>query len=202
MEGWGTLRVVLQTGGTSIVDVSCGSCSRCIVDLDFWCTRHLSQADGTLLAEVNPAPSENTLMVALGLSALASHSSIQTPVLIEAPEVQVAQALVDLLAQVQTFVTADSRSAEARSQVATASETGRAGTVLNVVDHGKAVRAVERGGTVVFTPSDVKQPTLTEVVQRELSVIGVTSLAHLRNAGVKRLSEALAGGGAGAHSNA
>lgn len=195
MEGWGTLRIVRRARGTALLDASCGACDRCTDGLDFWCTSPSFENEGTLLAELGLMPSEHTLMVVLGLTALAGRSPVRTPVLIETPEVEIAQRIAALLAPAQTFVTDDSRGVETRKQLAAASRTGRAGTVLNVVDHGKAVRAVERGGVVVVTPSAAVRATLTEIVQRELSVVGVTSLAHLRSIGPEPLSEALASEG-------
>lgn len=146
-----------------------------------------------MLAALDDLPDEGILMTLLGLSSLSSRASVATPVLIETSDAETAGRLAAVLLPVDALATADSRSPETRARLSELSRTGRAATVLNARDQGKAVRAVERGGTVVLVTGEGPQPTLTEIVQRELTVIGVDSLAPLRGVGVDRLSAVLAG---------
>jgi hypothetical protein len=63
--------------------------------------------------------------------------------------------------------------------LADATPTGRAEVVLSLIDGRAATKAVARGGVVCLPDRQLPMPTVTEVVQRELRLVGVHSLRDL-----------------------
>ncbi|MGZ4538545.1 MAG: hypothetical protein ACXVYC_00045 [Blastococcus sp.] len=66
----------------------------------------------------------------------------------------------------------DGRDSQTRSELAGLSSTGRAATVASPVDGISAVRSVERGGSVYLADTVTLVPTVTDVVQRYVSIRG------------------------------
>ncbi|WP_191278635.1 hypothetical protein [Nocardioides flavus (ex Wang et al. 2016)] len=90
------------------------------------------------------------------------------------------KALVHLWHSGVVHVSPDGRDTETRAALRADSRTGRAQVVLALKDARSAVKSVQRGGTVCLPAADVDAPTITELVQRDVRLVGpsdITSIA-------------------------
>src|SRR5690606_17162758 len=94
------------------------------------------------------------------------------------------------------IVASSPRDPAAMSALAEVSATGRADAVASLGSARDAVRAVSRGGTVCLSGQPTEAPTVTELVQREVRLVGASDLpATLARVG-RRDVESVLGAGA------
>jgi hypothetical protein len=80
------------------------------------------------------------------------------------------------------LLTGDPWSPLAKEQLADSSAFGRADVVVSLLSGRDGVLAVRRGGTVCLGDASVAMPSVTELAQREVRIVGPQDLA----VGVKR----------------
>ena len=174
------LRAVPGEGTTQLVDSRCGTCAACRSARDYWCLD--ARDSGTVLAEL--ADARDSGLVARWTSALAALTVVRRDpgsallVLTDRDGASVA-ALVEPLHDGPVVVTHDPRDPEMRTRLVELSPTGRAPLVLTVTDVRKAVRAVERGGQVCGPDDRVRLPTVTELVQRDVTLVSARGIDAL-----------------------
>ena len=101
-------------------------------------------------------------------------------------------AMMGLVFTGRVIATADPKDPAIRARVAALTETGRAPVVVALADAQMAVHAVARGGVVCLPDAAVQTPTVTQLVQRELTLVSARDVAALvRLAGRARLEAAL-----------
>lgn len=167
-------------GSTLLDDVSCGTCPACRAGRDYWCSAPLLTGTplGTLRGDVavDLVRRWTTVMCALLDAEVPQDDAVL--VLTQEPSDEV----VRLVAGVHdglVLTSADGRDEHTRDVLASASPTGRAQVVIALRDARTAVRSVQRGGTVCLPDAPVDAPTVTELVQRDVRLLGPSSLAPL-----------------------
>ena len=174
------LRFATGDAGVQLVDVRCGACAACDAGRDYWCLE--ARESGDVLAEVCGV--QDTGLVRRWVSALAAlalaHRSTDALLVLDDVDAEAVAALVAPWVQGDVVVAADARDPEMRRRLAAVSATGRAPLVLTVTDVRSAVRAVERGGQVCGPDGATRLPSVTELVQRDVTLLaarGVDALA-------------------------
>lgn len=168
-----------DTGSAAVVDLSCGRCAPCLADADLWCAQ--PRAHGDVLLEV-PAHQDKTATRALLLAdavRCAEPADEQTVLMLGGEVAVAAAALVRLLHGGTVLVAREARDPDVLAALEAARPSGRADVVGCYRDDRAAVRAVSRGGDVCLALQDAAATTVTELVQREVRLIGPRSLTAL-----------------------
>lgn len=167
------------TGSAAVIDVSCGRCAACTSGSDLWCSR--PHSDGEVLVEVPAAHGETATQSLLVADAVrCAEPADEHAVLVLGGAAAVAAAALVRLMQSGAVLTArDARDPEVRGALAVARPSGRADVVACVHDDRAAVRAVARGGDVCIAFGGPATTSVTELVQREVRLLGPRSLTAL-----------------------
>lgn len=179
---------------TQVLDVSCGSCAACSGRRPYWCLDPRSEGRPVTaiagLADLGELRRWFSLLEALAGCAVDNDAALL--VLSPAPRDAV-RSLVGLVHRGLTCASEDGRDDQTRATVARASATGRAHMVVASHDAQRAVKAVQRGGTVCLPDAPVVPPTVTELVQRDVQLVGPRDVTRLRDrVDEESLSHALA----------
>lgn len=163
--------------GVVLVDRSCGSCPCCRAGASLWCER--PEVDGRELARPVPADrAEATYSALTAAAALIEAPSVSTVLVVGRPGGPL-HVLARELTEARVLVSADPFDADLRAALASLEPTGRAPVVVAAADARAAVKAVRRGGHVcIGHPSD-ELPSVTELVQREVTLVGPRDVAGL-----------------------
>jgi threonine dehydrogenase-like Zn-dependent dehydrogenase len=165
-----------------LVDRSCGSCPSCAAGATLWCRR--PSAEGRDLGSPFPADRAEAVASAIaGAAALAEAPPASTVLVVDREDGPLA-----VLARVVTagrVVGPDLSDADLRSALATTEPTGRAAVIVAGADARAAVKAVRRGGHVCVGQPGARLPSVTELVQREVTLVGPRDVAAL----VRRVGE-------------
>lgn len=162
------------THGAVLVDHACGVCASCTAGASLWCANPV--ADGRDLTPELPADRVAGLADALlGVSALAAAPGVAAVLVVGDPQGPTA-VLARALATGRVVVA--SEPAAARDELA-GEPTGRAAVVLAGPDARAAVRAVRRGGHVCVADPTATLPSVTELVQREVTLVAPQDVAAL-----------------------
>ncbi|WP_028656962.1 hypothetical protein [Nocardioides sp. J54] len=160
------------TDGAVLVDLACGSCGACADGATLWCRRPLTE--GRDLTPVLPVGRVGEAIDALlGVAALAEAPADAAVLLLTTPGGPLAVLAATVVAG-RLVVTTDPD--EARAELA-GEPTGRAGVVVAGADARTAVRMVRRGGHVVVAGADLPLPSVTELVQREVTLLAPREVA-------------------------
>lgn len=170
------------TEGVVFVDRSCGDCASCTAGAPSWCLHPTT--DGGDLTTEGATRSDDVLRAALaGAAALLEVPAPSTVLVIGEPDGALA-ILVRALLAVRVVASPDPFDAATRSALAAVEPTGRAPVVVAGRDARAAVKAVCRGGHVCVGDRGALMPSVTELVQREVTLVGPRDLgAVVRRAG-------------------
>jgi hypothetical protein len=174
------MQIVGDGERTHVLDVHCGRCAACRASLDFWCLdpRH----DGErLLSLATRVSTDHVQRWLAALAALATTTPASDAVLLVLEEVD-ADAATELVRPWHSgpvLASPDGRDEMTRSHLAELSATGRAQTVLTLHEARTAVRAVQRGGQVCLPDVVVDAPSVTELVQRDVKLVGAQRIRDL-----------------------
>ena len=162
------------THGAVLVDHACGACASCTTGAPLWCATPV--ADGRDLTPGLPADRIAGLAHALLTVAALDAAPAAAAVLVvgdpQGPTAVLARALAD------GRVVVASEPAAARGELA-GEPTGRAAVVVAGTDARAAVRAVRRGGHVCVADPTATLPSVTELVQREVTLVAPQDVAAL-----------------------
>jgi hypothetical protein len=167
--------------GVQLIDVRCGRCGACGAQRDYWCWE--PRADGDVLAEVTGVQDASLVRrwaSALAALSVARHEPAAALLVLADVDASMTTEIVAPWATGPVVVGADVRDPEMRRRLATVSPTGRAPMVLAVDDLRTAVRAVERGGQVCGPDGGVSLPSVTELVQRDVTMVSARGIETLR----------------------
>jgi hypothetical protein len=165
------LHVEVERNRTWLVDARCGACAACGVGRDYWCLS--AHESGPVLAEV--AGVRDVTLVRRWIGALAAfaagrHEPAATLLVLAEGSPELVAELVQLWHSGAVVVASDARDPGMRHRLSKLSGTGRAPLVLTVTDVRAAVRAVERGGRVYGPDDGMLLPSVTELVQRDVTL--------------------------------
>lgn len=177
------LRFLTGDNATQVVDVRCGDCSACRVGRDYWCLE--AQESGELLAEVSGVrDAELVRRWTTALAALAATRREPSAALLVLADVS-PDVVAELVAPWHggpVLAAPDARDTHMRERLGAHSATGRAPLVLTVTDVRAAVRAVERGGQVCGPDTPAGLPSVTELVQRDVTLVSAASVDSIGSA--------------------
>lgn len=166
------LRFLTKDATVQLLDVRCRRCAACHAGRDYWCLEE--RESGSVLAEVEGVVDAELVRrwasTLAGLAVARRDSAAALLVLADASP----EPVVDLVARWHggpVVVASDARSPGMRERLARLSGTGRAPLVLTVTDVRAAVRAVERGGQVCGPDAQAPLPSVTELVQRDVTLV-------------------------------
>lgn len=163
------------TGAAQLVDVSCGTCATCQSGAVLWCTSPVE--DGDAVFEI-PNSSANFVSSLLALAAIDAAATNPDDVVValadEAPDV-LAQ-LLQLIHSGTVLATTDLKDPALLETLATLRPNGRADLIVTLGSPRDAVRAVSRGGTVCMPGTTTTDVSVTELVQREVRLVGPKNL--------------------------
>lgn len=168
-------------GSALIADLSCGECEHCTSGFSLWCAAP-DEANARVAADVRADLAESLIQSLLATAALAS---IPAAAFDHSPVV----AIGDSAAVVATFarrvvpgpiLTArDSRDESLREHLAQAHASGRPRVAISGDSLRAAVRLTRRGGFACGPLDTGALPSVTELVQREVTVPEARSVREL-----------------------
>jgi hypothetical protein len=195
------VKVTLQDGVLSLRDVSCDQCVECVAGFALWC--RTPTLDGPVVLELDQperqegfggADGGEGLLRLLGATAALSGAQVQpnAVVLVLDDDFQTLGRLVRLVHAGPVLATADAADPDVRVRLAGLTASGRADVVVTTRQARTAVKAVIRGGVVCLPAASVIAPTVTELVQREVRMVGATDIvALLRRVGADQIKQAV-----------
>jgi hypothetical protein len=149
-----------------LVDRACGACASCLAGATLWCLA-LAPEGRDLTPELPSEHLEALRDALLAVAALDTVPASATALLVRdpaGPAALLARALLDD----RVVVAPDLATARERL---VGEPLGRASVVVADADVAGAVRAVRRGGRVFVLCTDATMPSMTELVQREVSLL-------------------------------
>lgn len=177
-----SLRTRRTTHGVVLVDHACGGCAACVAGATLWCLDPTDEGRD-LTPEVPPSRAADLVGALLAVAALQEVPASES-VLVRGDADGATAVLVRALAAGRVVVASDPMAA--RDELAT-EPTGRAAVVVAGKDARGAVRAVRRGGHVCVADPTAALPSVTELVQREVTLVGprdVVGVARRVDAGL------------------
>ena len=162
-----------------LLDHACEKCIACEAGWPVWCEQPTpGQAFCSVPVDLGAVEASGMLMAASAF--LSSEIPSQAVVLVVAAEGE--EAILDLLRLVHSgtvLLASDPRDLAVKKQLAELNGIGRADVVVSLHSGRNAVLAVKRGGTVCLPEGVVDMPTVTELAQREVRVVGPRSISEL-----------------------
>lgn len=157
-----------------LVDLSCGRCPECEAGAPVWCREQ--GEEGCEVVRVPAALAPEALEALLAAAAL-EQAPQGVPVLVVAAPGSPLPELVRRLRADDSVVCGDPADGEVREALAALDATGRAPVLVTTGDARRAVKAVRRGGHVCVSGTAVALPSITELVQREVTLLAPRDLA-------------------------
>lgn len=181
----GSLRARRDGDDIVVDDRSCGRCPTCAAGFRLWCADP-AEGDEVLRAtsELDPAAA---LLALTAAAAFAASSTTPDQVVLALDEATGSGAadpfdLARLLGRVHpgpVLAARDAADPGVRAELARLTELGRADVIVATAQARSAVKAVRRGGTVCLPAAHVDASTVTELVQRELRLVGARDVRGL-----------------------
>lgn len=180
--GTGVRLLESSPGTTSVVDVSCGACSACRAGSALWC--ETPRDDGAVLAIAAAARACESLSALLLADAVrcADLDGDEVVLVLGGEEAVAAGALVGSFHAGPVLVGADPRDGGLQERLLSLRPSGRADVVASAGSDRDAVRSVVRGGDVCLVCDGPLTTTVTELVQREVRLVGPRDPARLLEA--------------------
>jgi D-arabinose 1-dehydrogenase-like Zn-dependent alcohol dehydrogenase len=167
-------------GTVTFADASCGACEECSAGVRLWCTNPCDEPArvGAAVPGEYADLIESALLSVAALVALRPLDRHET-VLATGASAGAAAVFARKITGAAVLTASDPRDEDVRRQLADQDSSGRA-SVIVATDHLRdAVRAVRRGGYVCGAPNTDLLPSVTELVQREVSLIGPQDITEL-----------------------
>ena len=184
----GPLRADCDGGVVTVREHSCGACATCVAGWPLHCAEPREVGDVVLVVAGDDARA--TLRRVTAASALASlPPDPEHVVLCLDDALGVGPTLADFVRCVHRGPVVEASSPtdpEARTALAALSPLGRADIVVSTHDARSAVKAVRRGRWVCLPLDEVASPSVTEVVQREVTLVAARSLGDFNDVGGAR----------------
>lgn len=178
-----SLGVRRAPAGVVLMDRSCGGCATCVAGATLWCTR--PRAGGCDLTPAFPAELTHALVSALTGAAAVAEAPTASTVLVVDDEGGPLAILVREIVPSRVLANPDPFDAGTKSALVELESSGRAPVVVSGPDARSAVKVVRRGGHVCIGLTDARMPSVTELVQREVTLVGPRDAART----VQRLGE-------------
>ena len=174
----GALRAERRGDSIVVLDRSCGGCPTCRTGFRLWCTNLGPEREQVAFFTTrDPRSVLRSLTAAAAFVGACVDPQAVVLVLDDSDDDPMSIAgLVRSLHSGAVYVTSDSADPAIRAGIAAASPHGRADVVVASLLARDAVKAVVRGGVVCLSADAVEAPTVTELVQREVRLVGARSV--------------------------
>jgi len=185
-EHWlGSLHAMSTDGQVTVFDHSCGTCPQCSAGWSLHCSVIIDTGVTALIAPGDdPEALLRRVTASSALSALAPDSANVVLCLDEAaPEGPTLADFVRCVHSGPVLEAATPTDPPIVQALAGMTALGRADIVVTTSQARAAVKAVRRGRWVCLPLADVTAPTITEVVQREVTLVAPRALADFSNVG-------------------
>lgn len=191
----GALSVQTSGAQTVVEDRACAACAACRAGWAVWCSSPLARGEHVLRLDVALTGEEilPPLLASAAFVASARRGDAIVLAVGSAGPVSL-PALVRLVHGGEVIAAAGAGEPAARAVLADLSPTGRADVVVSCGDIRAAVRAVSRGGVVCLPGASGSGPSITELVQREVRLVGPRRLGDLVAAAGRPAVEAVLSG--------
>lgn len=188
----GTVLIRVRNG-LAVVDRSCGVCRTCVVGARYWCPEPLKRGETLLTTPANVVPTSILTALTAMSAVIAAKLTPQSTVLVLSPlGHEVIARIVGFIHAGPILSAAEAGDQQVRRRLADLTVTGRADAVVALRDGREAVKAVVRGGTVCLPDSPLRCPSIAELVQREVRLVGPQDLKDsIRRAGREALEDLL-----------
>ena len=177
--------MVEADGRLLVRDLACGRCVNCRAGAPLWCSDPADEGPVLLDLSTYDADALALLRALTAATALAeSGVSTDSVVLVLDEHPGPLHALCRLAYVGDILCAGDAADADLRRRLAEVSPYARADVVVTTRAARAAVKAVVRGGLVCLPSSEVEAPSVTELVQREVRLVGAMDLAgYIRTVG-------------------
>jgi hypothetical protein len=185
-EHWlGSLQAMCSDGVVTLLDHSCGACPECTAGWPLYCTSIRDEGVTALVtAGNNPEAVLRRVTTASALAALAPDSARVVLCLDEAsPEGPTLADFVRCVYPGPVLEATSPTDPHVVQALAGSTSLGRADIVVTTSQARAAVKAVRRGRWVCLPFAEVVAPTITELVQREVTLVAPRALADFSNVG-------------------
>lgn len=173
-----TLQVRVEEGITRMFDHACGNCESCLRGVLLRCTEPWPVGVEILRGSVDP----DTMMRAVtAAAAFASSGASDDAVVLVVADQPTLGRLIRTIHPGTVIETDSTADAAVRAQLKDLTPTGRPDVVVTDRQGRAAVKAVVRGGSVALPWAAVDAPTVTELVQREVTLVGPKAVQDLVN---------------------
>ena len=173
-----TLQIRVEFGITRMFDHACGNCEACLRGVLLSCTEPWAVGVEILRGTVEPD------VMLRAVTAAAAFVSINAPadavVLVLSDEPRLAR-LIRIVHSGHVLESASSSDSDVRAALLELTATGRPDVVVTDRQGRAAVKAVVRGGVVALPFAEVDAPSVTELVQREVTLVGPKAVQDLVN---------------------
>jgi threonine dehydrogenase-like Zn-dependent dehydrogenase len=174
--------VALRAAGpsaTDVVDISCGSCEACVAGARLWCDDPRQEGRVLVSTRVGSAAASVSALLLADAVRSAELGGDEVVLVLGGGEARAAAALVRRIHPGEVLVASDAKDAALREQLDALRPSGRADVVAAAADDRTAVRAVARGGDVCLAGEAAPASSVTELVQREVRLVGPRDVAGL-----------------------
>jgi|NGEPerStandDraft_6_1074524.scaffolds.fasta_scaffold123285_1 hypothetical protein len=170
---------------SEIIDLSCGHCPLCASGSSWWCENPGDVSEGERLGVGRRAPTEKLdrlIDAALVASAAVQADLRGATVTVVGPGRRPLLEMVRGMGAARILQAPDTLDVELLATLSQLEATGRPGFVLTLGDIRSAVLSVRRGGAVCAGRNGGELPSLKELVQREVRVLGPADVFALLEA--------------------
>ena len=177
----GALTATRRGENVVVQDHSCGNCATCQSGSRLWCTQPGDAYDlFSPITRLDPRDLLRSLTASAAF--LSARVDPQSVVLVLDHASDDPMSIESVLRRVHpgaVFGTSNASDKDIRARIAEASASGRADAVVASHLARDAVKAVVRGGIVCLPADAVESPTVTELVQREVRLVGARNVHEI-----------------------
>ena len=173
-----TLQIRVEFGITRMFDHACGNCEACLRGVLLSCTEPWAVGVEILRGAVEPDVMLRAVTAAAAFTSSGAAPDAVVLVLSDTPT------LAKLIRTIHTGPVLESTSSadpDVRAALQGLTPTGRPDVVVTDRQGRAAVKAVVRGGMVALPFAEVDAPSVTELVQREVTLVGPKAVQDLVN---------------------
>ena len=173
-----TLQIRVEYGITRMFDHACGNCEACLRGLLLSCTEPWAVGVEILRGTVAP---DVMLRAVTAAAAFVSSDTPANAVILVLSEQPTLARLIRTIHAGSVLESTSSADPDARAVLQELTPTGRPDVVVTDRQARAAVKAVVRGGVVALPFAEVDAPSVTELVQREVTLVGPKAVQDLVN---------------------
>jgi len=173
-----TLQIRVEYGVTRMFDHACGNCEACLRGVLLSCTEPWAVGVEILRGTTDPDVMFRAVTAAAAFASSGTSAGAVVLVLSDQPTLA---RLIRTIHSGPILESASSADPDVRLALQSLTRTGRPDVVVTDRQGIAAVKAVVRGGKVALPFAEVDAPSVTELVQREVTLVGPKAVQDLVN---------------------